>query len=101
MLSAIKLHIYIFYDCGLCQLRMFLHFHTNQFDSNVLDFSLIRFHHKYIFPPWRACLCLCVYMCFSVVWLRVCESVSVCVLGVHYIVFVQMFSLIRKCIQGV
>lgn len=34
---------------------MLLHFHTNQLDFNMLDFSLICFHRKYCFSP-RLCV---------------------------------------------
>lgn len=47
------------HDCGICQFRMLLHFHTNQLDFNMLDFSLICFHHKYCFPLGSVCLDVC------------------------------------------
>lgn len=46
---------------------MLLHFHTNHLDFNMLDFSLIFFHHKYCFPP-RLCVCVCAWMC---IWMEV------------------------------
>lgn len=60
---------------------MLLHFHTNQLDFNMLDFSLICFHRKYCFPPW---------LCVSA---RVFEwsSVGVCA---HVSVYACMFQLV-------
>lgn len=58
---------------------MLSHFHTNQLDFNMLDFSLICFHRKYCFPPrlcaparvfeWRCVgVCMLVFFCYSCPW---------------------------------
>ena len=82
---------------------MLLHFHTNQLDFNMLDFSLICFHRKYCFPP-RLCVCVCVcehvYLSGAVcVCTCVCECVYACVplLVVHgTFMSAQLFSFLAN-----
>lgn len=58
MLSAIKLQMNVSLWLRDMPVQAAFIFHTNQLDFNVLDFSLIFFHHKYRFPPKAVHVCL-------------------------------------------
>lgn len=65
MLSAIKLQMNVSLWLRDMPVQAAFIFHTNQLDFNVLDFSLIFFHHKYRSSPPRLCMCVCIRQCWS------------------------------------
>lgn len=84
---------------------MLLHFHTNQLDFNMLDFSLICFHHKYWFPPLAmrvlsACECVRVLEWSMLLWVctRDCESVLFCPSLLHVSSTVFLSKDARICV---